>query len=129
MRDIVIERHKALIEIWRRDFNRVPNIYKHMATSPAPRFFVSATTAALQCSKLQRGILKNNNPQRIELYSEILKRFNALRRQGDNRPAISLYEDIVFEPAPSFYLEEATIKTIIEKSQRYEYNRNRNRRP
>lgn len=38
---------------------------------------------------------------------------------GDKRPPLHLFEEIVQQPAPSFYMEPITIKFLIERNLRY----------
>ena len=53
------------------------------------------------------------------MYTEIYKRYLAMREAGDKRPPLHLFEEIVQQPAPSFYMEPITIKFLIERNIKY----------
>jgi hypothetical protein len=107
----------------------LPAVYARVAASPAPRFYVSPSRAALVVSLVARGkdALARMHCGKREMFGEISRRVALLRRGGDSRPLLALCADVVAQPAPSFYLTAGSVKMIVCKL-RKEWNRQKRER-
>lgn len=117
MKNLTQQKFRALLQMWNNSSS--DNIYEYLSRQPAPRFYVQAITAKMKCAQLIKGELLNTGHQTIFMYTEIYKRYLAMREAGDKRPPLHLFEEIVQQPAPSFYMEPISIKFIIERNLRY----------
>ena len=80
---------------------KIKDIFEELANSPAPRFYVDASTAARHVSRLLRGLplqLKNKNT--IEMYEEIARRVKAI---DSDEPMYLKVEKVLEQRAPRFY--------------------------
>lgn len=82
--------------------------------SSAPRFYVTFENARRFVSLLMRGKklpIVNKNKQ--EMYKEIYRRYKAKVKDANARYKYIILEDIIEEPAPSFYIDGETFRGII----------------
>lgn len=86
---------------------------------PAPRFFVSFQTARRIVSQMMRGIKpKGVNRNKMMMYEEIMKRY--VNAGGDGTQYKTL-EQIIEQPAPSLYVNQSTMRSIIYRSLKKKY--------
>ena len=82
----------------------------------APRFFTSLPTAQRIISRMFRGIkvhFTNKNKERM--YNEIYRRTLQAIQEGRIKSYVDI-EKIIEQPAPSYYVNRFTMKTIVYKS-------------
>lgn len=80
----------------------------------APRFYVTFENARRFVSLLVRGKeLPITNKNKVEMYKEIYRRYREQVKNKNARYKYLILEDIIEEPAPSFYLDEETFRGII----------------
>ena len=84
------------------------------AKSSAPRFYVTFENARRFTSMLMRGKkLPIKNVNKVRMYMEIFRRYKAKVKNANARYKYLILENIIEEPAPSFYLDEETFRGII----------------
>ena len=94
----------------------IENIMIIAANSPAPRFYCTFENARRMVSLLDRGKeLPIENEKKIQMYKELHRRFvEARNKTGVN--SFSLLEDIINQPAPSFYLSLEAFRPLVYKA-------------
>lgn len=88
----------------------IEQIYYH----PAQRFYISneeAIRRAYHIIRCGRTLCKSN--LRYQMYEEITRRALKLKSIEINRPLNKIIEDVIYQPAPMFYLTKDSIQTII----------------
>ena len=86
---------------------------------PAPRFYCTFGNARRFVSLLDRGKplpLKQEN--KIAMYEEIFRRYKLLVGDSGKRYKYTVLENIIKEPAPSFYLDFETFRALVYKAMR-----------
>ena len=58
------------------------------------------------------------NKNKIAMYKEIYRRYKAREKNCDNRYKYVILEDIIEEPAPSFYIDMETFRGIVYRTLR-----------
>lgn len=93
----------------------LPSIYERVSRSPARRFYVSPSRAAYVVSASRRGMagLSAMRAEKRKMFEEIIRRVEAKARSGDTRPLLAICEEVVSQPAPSFYLAAASVKLVV----------------
>lgn len=84
---------------------------------PAPRFYCTFENARRFVSLLDRGKplpLKQEN--KIAMYEEIFRRYKLLAGDSGKRYKYTVLENIIKEPAPSFYLDFETFRALVYKA-------------
>ena len=82
--------------------------------SPAKRFYISSDRAYGVLIRWEKyGITKLITPERQEMYEEIYRRILELRKSMPDTPFMHLAEMVLDQPAPKFYLETSSAKTIL----------------
>ena len=80
--------------------------------SQAPRFYVSPREAQEQTVRFLKG--EHLNVRRREMYAEIARRYLEQKdRHNYGRTSIHIFEKIVEQPAPSFYLTFKSFRKIL----------------
>lgn len=90
-------------------------VCRKVADTPCFRFWVSEERAFCIISEIYKGryVLDNMKPLKREMYIEIFKRVDALRRDNPNVPLYDLVFSVVNSPAPKFYMTPESIIVII----------------
>ena len=82
--------------------------------SPAKRFYIGSDRAYGVLIRWDRyGITKLTTPLRQEMFEEIYRRTIELRKIMPDKPIMHLVEIVLEQPAPKFYLETSSVKTIL----------------
>lgn len=95
---------------------RMPDVYRHIASLPAPRFYVSEIRASVVVSAMLSGrssLYSGMRALKREMFFEICRRVKLVRT---DRPWLSVLEccrEVVVQPAPLFYISPSTVKCII----------------
>lgn len=88
----------------------------------APRFYISAEKAQWYVSLLNRGM---DIPVVLEskraMYEEIYRRWRKLG--NDNDHSIEIFERIILQPAPCFYVTKKTFRKLIYEARREKMKR------
>lgn len=95
---------------------RMNEIFRMVVDSPAPRFYVSKIHATNIISCLMRGkpLFKMRGPKR-EMFEEILRRSNILRSKHPDWTLSDIVEEVIWQPAPKFYLSPSSAKIYINR--------------
>jgi hypothetical protein len=94
-------------------------VIHHAANREAPRFYVTFENARRFVSMLMRKKkLPLMNLNKIRMYKEIYHRYMKRVKDSSKRYKYVILEQIIEEPAPSFYLDEETFRGIVYKSLR-----------
>ncbi len=109
---------EVVFKVMREHYEKkMGDVMKIAAAKPAPRFYVSFENARRFVSLLERGEkipLRQKNT--IAMYEELHRRFVALRRykrqHGVRRANYTLLEEIINQPAPSFYTDAETLRCL-----------------
>lgn len=83
----------------------------------APRFYTTYENARRFVSLLDRG--KNIplvNSNKIAMYHELFQRYREIKQQKPQLIGYTILEEIIEQPAPSFYIDIKTLRYIIYKS-------------
>ena len=94
-------------------------VIKHAVNMKAPRFYVTFENARRFISILSRKKkLPLINPNKVAMYKEIYHRYIKRVKDSSKRYKYIILEQIIEEPAPSFYLDEETFRGIVYKTLR-----------
>ena len=111
--DLMAVYRKVAPDCWRQN-QALCEVVKH----PAPRFYVLPHTAYCAIAKVLKGQQpgikhKRKNDQRM--FNEILRRVSVKSSMPEYQgwPLINICEETVMEPAPEFYTEPCSLRTII----------------
>lgn len=113
MRDMMIERNKYLASC---RHILMPEVYQHLSSVPAPRFYVTGTRAAhVVASMMREGeqALKRMRPLKREMFFEIYSRVLKLMPKHPNTSIYHLCVRVTLQPAPKFYLTPGSIKVLL----------------
>ena len=98
-------------------------VIKHAVNSKAPRFYVTFENARRFVSMMARKKkLPFINENKLAMYKEIYKRWMQQVKDCNKRYKYIILEQIIEEPAPSFYLDEESFRGIIYKTLRNRRN-------
>lgn len=98
----------------------IKEAYERAAVMPAPRFFCTFAVAYKRVSELEKFGKRVDNPMKAAMYDEIHRRWKA---KGVKHYVV--LEDIINEPAPSFYVEPDTFKELVYKAMRNHKRKNK----
>lgn len=102
-----------------RPYASQSEIIEHASKSSAPRFYVTFENARRFISLLMRGKkLPITNKNKIAMYKEIFRRYKEKVKNVEARYKYIILENIIEEPAPSFYIDEETFRGILYRSLR-----------
>ena len=94
-------------------------VIKHAVKKKAPRFYVTFENARRFISMLARKKkLPLINSNKLAMYKEIYRRYMQRVKDESNRYKYVILEQIIEEPAPSFYLDEDTFRGIVYRTLR-----------
>lgn len=116
--DVVNSFFESLKEVRKtRPFATQDEIIRHAANGNAPRFYVTFENARRFVSLLARKKrlpLINTNKQ--AMYKEIYRRYRKRVKECGERYKYIILDEIIREPAPSFYLDVETFRGIVYKT-------------
>lgn len=114
-------RNNLILEMFLQSKMGVSQFAKWCAEQPAPSFFVEFKDARRNVSLILRGKPTECNLQNphSRVYIDIAERLKKHPQyKSEKRYCYTPIHDILNEPAPSFYLDEESIKSIIYKNLR-----------
>lgn len=98
---------------------RMPELYDNIVNSPARRFYVSDTRAAVVISAMLKGKeCKRMHPLKREMYQEILRRVMLIRDEHPAWTIAQLCAHAVMQPAPKFYITPGSAKVMVCKARK-----------
>ncbi len=99
------------------------DIIKYAVNCKAPRFYVTFENARRFVSMMARKKkLPFINENKLAMYKEIYRRWLQQVKDCNKRYKYIILENIIEEPAPSFYLDEESFRGIIYKTLRSRRN-------
>ena len=116
--DVVNSFFESLKEVRKtRPFASQDEIIRHAANSNAPRFYVTFENARRFVSLLARKKrLPLINTNKLAMYKEIYRRYRKRVKECGERYKYIILDEIIREPAPSFYLDIETFRGIVYKT-------------
>lgn len=92
---------------------------RKLAEHSATRFWVSAETAYAVVKRMLNGApLLNMRPSKRCMYEEILRRALAMQTDNPSRSLQDIIEEVVEQPAPSFYMTPGTAYVLLSRAKR-----------
>ena len=123
-RDVLNSFFESLKEVRKtKPYATQDEIIRHAVKGKAPRFYVTFENARRFVSLLSRKKklpLINSNKQ--AMYKEIYRRYIQRVKDNGKRYKYIVLEQIIEEPAPSFYLDTETFRGIVYKTLRKHQN-------
>ena len=99
-------------------------ICQKLVNMPSERFWVSEERASIVISDMLKGrSIENMNENKREMYEEIYRRVQELKKEYPNATVYELVSQVVEGPAPKFYLTPKSAKVIISKIKSEWYER------
>ena len=116
--DVVNSFFESLKEVRKtRPFASQDEIIRHAANGNAPRFYVTFENARRFVSLLARKKrLPLINTNKLAMYKEIYRRYKKRVKECGERYKYIILDEIIREPAPSFYLDIETFRGIVYKT-------------
>lgn len=96
---------------------KTPEIYRAVVNMPCPQFWISSEQAAKIISAVERrriGI-DSLSVTRRDMLKEIIRRVKNLQRESPRMSRRECIEEVVYSPAPRFYLTPQSAKTILHR--------------
>lgn len=99
-------------------------IYHAVANMPAKRFWVSPERAAIVVARISRGEkLLEMRPTKRRMFFAIHNRVSRLKKKYPSRSLAQLCSNVIYTPAPEFYLAPGTVKLLICQAKRGVYEK------
>lgn len=121
--EFTYERQRDLIYAYRKLLRTrkqiTSDIYREVAESPSPRFWVSEERALYVIKAMIEGKpLDDMRPLKREMFEEIYKRVMRMRKVFPDRPLPIILRKIIYMPAPKFYLDSETVRIYIGRAKK-----------
>lgn len=91
----------------------VMELIERLEELPAPRFYVSTQCAINMVHRIKKGLEPNMRRKRREMYDEIIKRLEKEKARHPQKSNYDQMEDVLAQPAPSFYMTGKSMYKII----------------
>lgn len=92
-------------------------VIRSLMKASAPRFYLTTEYAMRIVSLLNRGEpIPVTNHNKIKMYREIHRRYLIARKARPKDGTYQIIDDIINSPAPSFYVDYPTIRSIVYQS-------------
>ena len=100
-----------------RPFATQDEVIRYAVNREAPRFYVTFENARRFVSLLSRKKqLPLSNSNKLAMYKEIYRRYKQRVKECGERYRYVILDEIIREPAPSFYLDVETFRGIVYKT-------------
>lgn len=119
--DFTKERNNDIMKVYRKKiaeagFIFLPAIFELVANSPAERFYVSPRRATLVISTMASGKpMPRMRSNKVEMFNEIYRRYQEKKKLCPEKSIKNIVPEIVYEPAPKFYLTARTLHIIVQR--------------
>jgi hypothetical protein len=95
------------------------DLFCRVVNMPSKRFWVSAERAAVILAKMEKGdTLMGMGRTRREMFNEIYRRAKELQKKDPTLSIRQLAIQVVYQPAPKFYLTPDSARVIIYRVRR-----------
>lgn len=91
----------------------VTQLIEKLEGLPAPRFYVSTQCAINMVNRIKKGAETNMRGKRREMFEEIMARLEEEKRKHPQKSNYDQMEDVLAQPAPSFYMTGKSMYKII----------------
>jgi hypothetical protein len=91
----------------------VMELIERLEELPAPRFYVSTQCAINMVNRIKKGVATNMRGKRREMFEEIMARLETEKRKHPQKSNYDQMEDVLAQPAPSFYMTGKSMYKII----------------
>lgn len=91
----------------------VTQLIEKLEELPAPRFYVSTQNAINMVNRIKSGRAMNIRGKRREMFNEIMSRLEEEKRRHPQKLSYDQMEDVLAQPAPSFYMTGKSMYKII----------------
>lgn len=92
---------------------------RRLATHPSRRFWVSAETAYVVIKRMLAGAtLEAMRDTKRNMYMEIYRRVCKMREENPDKELEDIVDEVVEQPAPSFYITNGTAYVLITRIKR-----------
>ena len=91
----------------------VTQLIERLESLPAPRFYVSTQNAINMVHRIRKGLETNMRGKRREMFDEIIARLEKEKRKHPQKSNYDQMEDVLAQPAPSFYMTGKSMYKII----------------
>ncbi len=121
------ERIDALMVEYDRYISRVrficmADVFNHIVNQPCHRFWVSHHRAVVVIAEMFKGATNlNMRPSKREMFKEIFDRVSHLKSTNPHRTLSSLVREVIFQPAPKFYLSASSARIMVYKAKKSWY--------
>lgn len=99
-------------------------VYRAVANMPAKRFWASPERAAIVIARINKGEkLSEMRPSKRRMFFDIHNKVSQLKKKYPDGNLSRLCSDVIYSPAPEFYLAPGTVKLLIcqiKRMMRYE---------
>lgn len=119
------EREAALMAAFsrlasQRKYVQVSDLCRQLVKMPASRFWVSEERARDVVGAMLRGkeVLNGMRECKQRMFREIHRRFTLLRQRDPDRSMIDLLSEIIYSPAPEYYMEPSNATYLIYAARR-----------
>lgn len=123
------DRNADLMRAYRYQIRKARHIHagkvaKALVNMPASRFWVSEKRARNVVGALIEGkdLPENMRPSKCEMFSEIYRRVLELRKARPEAPVLDLIREVIYSPAPKFYMLPRSAMHIIYKIKKGHHN-------
>lgn len=120
MLDFAAEREAALMSAFcalaaQRRYVQVHSLCRELVKMPASRFYVSEERARDVIGAMVRGkdVLSGMRQCKRRMFQEIYSRFAAIREREPARSMIDILSEIIYSPAPEYYMEPSNATYLI----------------
>jgi len=105
----------------------VMQLSEMLEKAPAPRFYVSTLCAINMVNRIKKGAAGNMRGKRREMFEEIMARLEVEKRKHPKKTYYDQMEDVLAQPAPSFYMTGKSMYKIINSHLKGRRNRRSSR--
>lgn len=117
------ERNQCLWEAYKLVLHRAPaplktsDIYRMAVNMPCPQFWISSEQAAKIISAIERRRINIDSLSvtRKDMIEMIMYRVGEMRKESPGMPLRQCIEEVVYSPAPRFFLTPKSAKTILHR--------------
>lgn len=117
--DYIPERNLALVAIFKEllrssEILDMGEIVRRVTRSAAPRYYISEERlCTIMNTKRRTGRFPGRNPMRLRLYRDLEREIESVFKEGEATTLIDACYVAANRKAPSFYLTESSVKSII----------------
>lgn len=125
--DFAAERDSALLHAFNtlaagRKYVQVSDLCQQIVKMPTHRFWVSEERARDIMSAIERrgmDVLHGMRQCKQRMFREIYQRYRLLRLREPSKPVLDLVAEVIYSPAPEFYMDPTYATTRLYRARRH----------